>query len=217
MSVKIIVADDHKIVRDGLISMLDKEPDFRVVAEAEDGRQAVRLCEKHLPDVVVMDIVMPDLNGIEATQQIVSSCPNSKVIALSMHTDRRFVTRMLKSGASGYLLKDSAFNELASAIRTVVSGQIYLNPKVAGVVVDEYLHNRNQDEPSGLPSLTAREREVLQLLAEGRSTKEVASHIHVSVKTVETHRQNIMKKLNIFNLADLVKYAIREGITSLDT
>ena len=217
MPIKIIIADDHKIIRDGLSSMIGREPDLEVVAEAENGREAVKLALEINPDVVVMDIVMPELNGIEAAQQITSSNPKIKIVALSMHTDRRFVTRMLKSGASGYLLKDGAFKELAVAIRTVMAGQIYLTPRVQGVVVDEYLHNRDVDENTGLPSLTIREKEVLQLLAEGKSTKEVASHIHVSVKTVETHRQNIMKKLNITTLAELVKYAIREGLTTLES
>jgi len=217
MPIKIIIADDHKIIRDGLTSMIGREHDMEVVAEAENGREAVKLALDINPDVVVMDIVMPELNGVEATQQITSSNPKIKVVALSMHTDRRFVTRMLKSGASGYLLKDGAFKELAIAIRTVMAGQIYLTPRVQGVVVDEYLHNRDMDENTGLPSLTVREKEVLQLLAEGKSTKEVASHIHVSVKTVETHRQNIMKKLNLSTLAELVKYAIREGLTTLDS
>ncbi len=217
MPIKIIIADDHKIIRDGLASMIGREPDLEVVAEADNGREAVRLALDMNPDVVVMDIVMPELNGIEATQQISASNPKIKVVALSMHTDRRFVTRMLKSGASGYLLKDGAFKELAIAIRTVMAGQIYLTPRVQGVVVDEYLHNRDVDESTGLPTLTIREKEVLQLLAEGKSTKEVASHIHVSVKTVETHRQNIMKKLNLSTLAELVKYAIREGLTTLDS
>jgi DNA-binding NarL/FixJ family response regulator len=217
MSIKILLADDHKITRQGLRSLLEKEPDMEVVAEAEEGRTTVRLAREHLPDVVVMDVSMPDLNGMEATRQIRAELPNVKVIALSMHSDNLFVSEMLKSGASGYLLKDCAFEELARAIHVVVNGKTYLSPAISGVVVDEYLHHLTKTESPGSKVLTDREREVLQLIAEGNSTKQVALKLHISVKTVETHRRQIMSKLNIHTIAELTKYAIRQGLTSLET
>ena len=217
MSVKILLADDHKITRQGLRSLLEKEPDMEVVAEAEEGRTAVRLVRELLPDVVVMDVSMPDLNGMEATRQIVAEHPNVKVIALSIHSDNLFVSEMLKSGASGYLLKDCAFEELARAIHVVVDGKTYLSPAVSGVVVDDYLHRLARTESPSSEVLTDREREVLQLIAEGKSTKQVALKLHISVKTVETHRRQIMSKLNIHTIAELTKYAIRKGLTSLET
>lgn len=217
MSVKILLADDHKITRQGLRSLLEKEPDMEVVAEAEEGRTAVRLVRELLPDVVVMDVSMPDLNGMEATHQIVAEHPNVKVIALSIHSDNLFVSEMLKSGASGYLLKDCAFEELARAIHVVVDGKTYLSPAVSGVVVDDYLHRLARTESPSSEVLTDREREVLQLIAEGESTKQVALKLHISVKTVETHRRQIMSKLDIHTIAELTKYAIRKGLTSLET
>jgi len=217
MSIKILLADDHKITRQGLRSLLEKEPDMEVVAEAEEGRTTVRLAREHLPDVVVMDVTMPDLNGMEATRQMHAELPSVKVIALSMHSDNLFVSEMLKSGASGYLLKDCAFEELARAIRVVVDGKTYLSPAISGVVVDEYLHHLTKTESPGSKVLTDREREVLQLIAEGNSTKQVALKLHISVKTVETHRRQIMSKLNIHTIAELTKYAIRQGLTSLET
>lgn len=217
MSIKILLADDHKITRQGLRSLLEKESDMEVVAEAEEGRTAVCLVRELLPDVVVMDVSMPDLNGMEATRQIVAELPNVKVIALSMHSDNLFVTEMLKSGASGYLLKDCAFEELARAIHIVVDGKTYLSPAVSGVVVDDYLHHLAKTESRSFEVLTDREREVLQLLAEGKSTKQVALKLHISVKTVETHRRQIMSKLDIHTIAGLTKYAIRKGLTSLET
>jgi len=215
MSLKILLADDHKIVRDGLRSLIEKEPGMRVVAEAEDGRTAVSLAREHTPDVVIMDVSMPGLNGIEATRQIRAEQPDAKIIALSMYSDRRFVTGILGAGASGYLLKDCAFEELIEAIHTVSKGQYYLSPGITGVVVQDYV-GKVAAELSSSSVLTPREREVLQLLAEGHSTKEIAGALHLSVKTVESHRQKIMQKLNIFNVAGLTRYAIREGLTSLE-
>jgi DNA-binding NarL/FixJ family response regulator len=216
MSIKILIADDHKIVRDGLRSLLEKHDDMEVVAEAENGRTAVELARKLSTDVVVMDISMPDLNGIEATRQIISARPEVKVIALSMHSDRRFVIGMFQAGASGYLLKDCAFEELASAILAVTANQKYLSPLAAGVMIEDYLQRFPSEDDSVSSVLTSREREVLQLLAEGWSTKKIASHLHVSVKTVETHRRRIMAKLKVHSIAELTKYAIREGLTSLE-
>ena len=175
MPTRVLLADDHRIIREGLRALLQKQSDMEVVEEAQDGITAVRLAEKLHPDIVIMDIGMPDLNGIEATRQIITRVKGVKVIALSMHSDKRFVLEMLKAGASGYLLKDCAFEELIDAIRTVRNGQIYLSNRVAGVVVDEYLHNRPASEVSAYNLLSAREREVLQLLAEGNSTKSIAA------------------------------------------
>jgi len=217
MGTRIILADDHRIVRDGLRALLEKQPGMEVIADAEDGRTAVRLAGKLKPDVVIMDIGMPDLNGIDATRQIVSQLPDVKVIGLSMHSDKRFVAQMFKAGASAYLLKDCAFEELFRAVQVVLGGQTYLSPEIAGPVMEDYVRHIAAADNTGFPVLTAREREVLQLLAEGNSTKQVAAHLNVSMKTIETHRQQIMSKLNVQNVADLVKYAIREGLTSLES
>ena len=217
MTIRILLADDHKIVRDGLTSMLQAQPDMDVVAQADNGRSAVQMTDELRPDVVVMDVGMPDLNGIEATRQVTEAAPGVHVIALSMHSDRRFVEGMLSAGAAGYILKDSAFEELATAIRTVVDGQTYLCPMVTGIVVANYVRRRPGPESSAHTALTPREREVLQLLAEGKATKQVASRLDVSVKTVETHRSRLMAKLGIHSIAELTKYAIREGLTSLES
>jgi len=216
MAIRILLADDHKIVRDGLRSLLQAEADLEVVGEAANGREAVRLAQELSPDVVVMDVGMPDLNGIEATRYIAGGPSGAKVIALSMHSDRRFVEGMLAAGATGYLLKDSAFEELARAIRAVAAGRTYLCPSVAGVVVQALVRASHAAQPARSPVLTPREREVLQLLAEGKSTKQIAGTLGVSVKTVETHRSRIMDKLDVHSVPELTKYAIREGLTSLE-
>jgi DNA-binding NarL/FixJ family response regulator len=216
MGTRIILADDHKIIREGLRSLLEKQPDMEVIAEAQDGLTTVRLAQNLQPDVVIMDIGMPEMNGIDATAKITTEQKGVKVIALSMHSDRRFVMQMLKAGAAGYLLKDAAFEELVSAIHTVMAKQHYLSPKVTDVVVTEYLQNLPRSESTVFTVLTAREREVLQLIAEGKSTKQIAGLLHVSAKTVESHRQQLMEKLNMHSIAELTKYAIREGLTSLD-
>jgi two-component system response regulator NreC len=215
MTIRIILAEDHKIVRNGLRSLIEKEDDMEVVAEAEDGRTAVLLAVKLSPHVVLMDIAMPSLNGIEATRQIIAAAPQCKVIALSMHADKRYIMEMLKAGASGYLLKDSAFEELACAIRTALKNKTFLSPAVSETVIGDYVQQLQKSNGSAFSVLAAREREVLQLLAEGNSTAQIADRLHISVKTVETHRQHIMEKLNIRSVAELTKYAIREGLTSL--
>jgi two-component system, NarL family, response regulator NreC len=215
VTIKVLLADDHKIVRDGLRTLLEKHADIAVLGEAEDGREALQLAGKLSPDVVVMDIAMPELNGIEATRQILSEHPGIKIVALSMHSDKRFVSEMLKAGASAYLLKDCAFEELIAAIRTIMKGKIYLSPGIAGVVLADYIRSDRKSEPSVFSQLSDREREVLQLMTEGKTTKEVAAQLNVSIKTVETHRTNIMTKLDIHSIAELTKYAIREGLTSL--
>ena len=214
MGIKIVLADDHKIVRDGLRTLLEHEPDMEVVAEAEDGRTTVKLAMKLTPDLIIMDITMPDMNGIDATHDVMKDAPGVKVIALSMHSDRRFVISMLEAGASGYLLKDCAFEELARAVRTVMAD---LSPRIADIVVSRYVTRSMGVESSAFSILTQREREVLQLLSESMTTKEVAFHLSVSIKTVETHRRNIMGKLGVHTVTDLVKYAIREGLTTLDS
>ncbi len=217
MDIKILLADDHKITRDGLKSLLENQNHMIVIGEAENGRQAVRLALDLAPDVIVMDINMPELNGIEATRQIISELPGTKIIALSMYSDKRYVVGMLKAGVSGYLLKNCAFDELVSAISAVVANQNYMSQKIADTVMKDYASILESNDNSPAASLTAREREVLQLIAEGLKTKDIAARIHVSVKTVETHRQQIMRKLNARSVAELTKIALREGITSLDT
>lgn len=217
MTIRILIADDHQIVRQGLRILLEKEPDMRVVAEADDGRATVRLVREISPEVVIMDVAMPDLNGIEATRQIVAEFPKIKVIALSMYADQRFVLNMLKAGASGYLLKDCAFEELTRAIRLVMAHKTYLSPGVTDIVVKNYTSGNNSGKPSVFSTLSPREREVLQLMAEGKSTSQIAGLLHVSVKTIETHRQQVMHKLNIHSVAELTKYALREGLTFLET
>ena len=214
MSIRVLLADDHRIVRQGLRGLIEKQPDMEVVAEAEDGRTVLTLVEELLPSVVIMDVSMPDLNGIEATRQLIAKLPDIKVIALSMYSDRRFIMGMLSAGASGYLPKDCAFEELAQAIRAVAADRTYLSPTIVDIVVKNYFHHLEKADFSAFSILTAREREVLQLLTEGRTTKESAQHLGLSVKTIETHRQTIMNKLGIHSIAELTKYAIREGLTS---
>lgn len=217
MSIRVLIADDHKIMLAGLRSLLEKQTDFEVVGEADNGRKAVQMAQEKKPDVVVMDVSMPDLNGIEATKQIIESLPETRVIALSMHSDKRFVMGMLRAGASGYLLKDCASQELANAIVQVAGGKKYLSPEITGVVIDDFLLGDSSEEVAIAASqLSPREREVLQLIAEGWSTKQIASHLYVSIKTIETHRRQIMKKLDLHSIADLTKYAIREGLTSIE-
>jgi len=214
---RILIADDHRIMREGLRSLLEKQPDMEVIAEADNGRTTVQLSRKFKPDVVLMDIIMPDLNGIEATRQIVNDVPGIKVVALSMHSYSKFVTEMLSVGASGYLLKDSAFEELGNALHTVMKNQTYLSPKIADLVARNNLSNTPIKDSLTSQCLTNREREVLKLFAEGKTTKEIASFLYLSIKTVETHRKRIMDKLGFSNIAELTKYAIREGLTSLNT
>ncbi len=216
MSIRVILADDHKIIRDGLRTLIEKETGMEVVAEAENGRKTIRLTQKLIPNVVIMDVSMPDMNGIEATRKIIAEMPHVRVIALSMHSDRRFVLGMLEAGASGYLLKDCAFDELSHAIRNVTAGHTYLSPKIADVVVKGYLSKISEATLMSGNVLTPREREILQLIAEGMSAKEIADHLNLGIKTVETHRRNMMQKLKMNSIAELTKYAVREGLVSLE-
>jgi len=216
MSYRIVLADDHRLMREGLKTLISGESDLEVVGEAEDGRSAVSLALELLPDVVIMDVAMPHLNGIEATRQILKQAPSVRIIALSMHSDRRFVGEMLKVGASGYLLKDGAFDELVRAIRAVLAGQVYLNPRIASIVVEHHVRRPKAENASVWSVLTAREREVLQLLSEGKTSKLIAAQLHISAKTVESHRRQITDKLGLRSVAELTKYAIREGLTSVD-
>ena len=215
MDVRVVLADDHQLMREGLRALLEKRG-FEIVGEAPDGRAAVKLARKLSPHVVVMDVAMRDLNGIEAARQIVSEAPGVRVLALSMHRDRQFVARMLEAGASGYLLKDDAAAELARAIREVAEGRTYLSPKIAGIVVADYVERLREGREVGCAELTPREREVLQLVAEGHTMRKVAKELSLSVKTVETHRRHIMDKLNIHTAAGLTRYAIQAGLVSVE-
>ena len=215
MKITVIIADDHMIVRDGIRSLLEKQPDREVVAEADNGRTALKHALQLSPDVIIMDIGMRELNGIDATRLIIGKLPDVKILALSMYSDKQFIKGMLKAGASGYMLKDSASKELVDAIRIVADNKIYISPSIAGVVTKDYLEHLAEKDVSVRSVLTTREAEVLQLLVEGKSTKQTAAILGVSIKTIESHRQNIMKKLNIDNIVGLIKYAIREGIIPL--
>lgn len=215
MSIKIILADDHVVVRQGLRSLLKEDKEIEIVGEADDGHQVIDMVEKLSPDMVVMDVTMPGLNGIEATRKIVAGPGSVKVLALSIHSDKRFILNMFGAGAYGYMLKECAFEELKNAIHTVSRGEFYLSPRIAGIVIKDFFKKSFPDKSSAFSVLTPREREVLQLLAEGKTTKEVARVLSVSVKTAETHRQQIMSKLEIHSIAELTKYALREGLTSL--
>ncbi len=217
MSIKIIIADDHGIVRQGLRSLLEKQPDMEIAGEAEDGRKAIELVRELKPDIVIMDITMPNLNGVGATGQIVHEFPGIKVIALSMHSNTMYVRDMIKAGASGYILKECLFEELVDAIRVICKGGTYLSPIVAGVVVGDYVKSLTLTNDARAPVLTDHDREVLQMIAEGKSTKQIALNFHVSTKAIEATRRKIMDLLNIHSIAELTKYAISEGLTSAES
>jgi DNA-binding NarL/FixJ family response regulator len=214
MATKVLLVDDHSMMRSGLRALLQGVPGLQVIGEAEDGRTAVSLIKQTLPDVVVMDLRMPDLNGIEATRQATEAHRSVKVIGLSANADRQSVAEMLRAGAKGYVLKEAAFEQLAEAIRTVLQNKIFLSPSITDLVVEHWADG-DAAVATVYGLLSAREREVLQLIAEGKATKEVAACLSVSVKTAETHRRNLMEKLKVDSVAELTKYAIREGLTSL--
>jgi DNA-binding NarL/FixJ family response regulator len=218
MPIRIVLCDDHQIIREGLRSLLEKQPDMAVVGEALNGLGAIKLVTEKKPDIVILDIAMPEMNGVAAARRIFTDHPKVKILALSMHSDHHFVTEMLEAGASGYMLKDSAFGELTNAIRTIISGGLFISPHIAGNVLEEFARRANPGHPTQrrVTQLSHREKEILQLISEGHSTKEIATKINVSVKTVETHRQHIMQKVGVHNVAALTKYAVREGLTSLE-
>lgn len=211
----VMIVDDHAIVRQGLRALIEKEPDMEVTVEAATGAEAIRLAREAGPDIIVMDISMPDINGIDATRSITKASPGMRVLALSMEADRRFVVEVLKAGANGYVLKDAAFAELATAIRAVAAGETYLPSRVTTLLIKEYLQRIPEDIPATYETLSLREREILQLIADGGNAKEIAFAFGVSVKTVENQRHSIMKKLDLFSIAELTKYAVRQGLTSL--
>jgi len=210
-----LIADDHRIMREGLRSLLEKSGNFECIAEADDGYQAVKLAMELHPDIVIMDIAMPNLNGIEATRQIKSELPEVEVIVLSMHATRNYVLQVLQAGASAYLLKDSAFEELSTALLAISRGGMYLSPAIAKTAALANLKGGPSGGAGQIEHLTKRELQVLQLIAEGKSTKDIAARLKLSVKTVETHRKQIMDKLEIRSIAGLTKYCIREGLTTL--
>jgi two-component system response regulator NreC len=212
--IRILLADDHDILRSGLRSLIERQANFEIVAEARDGREAVELCLKLVPDIVLMDISMPVLNGIEATSQIREKSQKVKVIILSVHSSRRFVGEVFRAGANGYLIKNCNFKEVVYAVGAVTAGGTYICPQVANVLRDDYLQFLEDKYDSIAATLTKREKEVLQLIAEGKNMKEIAFGFNLSVKTIEAHRQNIMEKLDLHNVAALTKYAIREGLTT---
>ena len=216
MGVRVLLAEDQRLIRSGLATMIGLQDDMEIVGEADNGRAAVELAQKVSPDIVLMDITMPELNGIDATQQIAVLDLPTKVIVLSLHADQRHVTDALKAGASGYVVKDSPLEELVLAIRAVWQGRVYLSPQVTGGVLHDYRRCVPGSASPDFATLSAREREVLQLIAEGKSTKAIASALYVSKKTIDTHRAHILTKLHASSVAELVKHAIREGLTSAD-
>lgn len=216
MNTRVIIVDDHEIFSQGLRALLEKQANVEVVATASDGRQALKLVRDKRPDMVIMDASMPGMNGIEATKRIATEMPGIKLLCLSMHAEPRYVQGILEAGGNGYLLKECALEELESAIKVVMRGETFLSPAIAGVVVSALREHRTDARPSALSVLSQREREVLQLLAEGHKPRQIAEQLHLSAKTVATHREHIMEKLGIDNIAGLTKYAILEGLTSPD-
>ena len=215
-NITVFLADDHTIVRQGLAKLLEGEPDLRVIGEAENGREAVAKVEKLKPDIVLMDIAMPMLNGIEATRQIRKICPQTKVIILSMHSHARYISELFSLGASGYLLKSSTGSDIIDAIHAACKGSTYLSPSISGKVIEDYLSlKKNSDQDDHYSRLSNREREVFQMIAEGRSTREISDILCVSPSTVKTHRSNIMEKLEMDNLSQLIQFAIHIGIVEL--
>lgn len=213
---RIVIADDQGILRQGLSALIREQPDMEVVGEARDGWQAVALAKELKPDAVVMDISMPNLNGVDATRQILAEDPNIKVVALSMHPDRHYVMEILKAGALAYVLKCYFVDELIKALHAAAAGEHYLSPQITDVLVDEIVNNASANDQNGLSRLTGRQRQVLQLTAEGLSTKQIATRLCISPKTADANRREIMNQLGIFTIAELTKYAIREGLTSAE-
>jgi two-component system response regulator NreC len=217
MSIRVLLADDHRIMREGLRSILEKEAGMEVVAEAVDGRRTVELARELSPDVVIMDISMGGLNGIDATRQITAGNDDVKVLALTMHSDEQFVAQMLAAGASGYLLKDCAAEELSRAVRAIAADAIYLSPRISGVLVKDYVSRLSRGDESPSSALEVEERRIVKLVAEGKTSREIASCLQMSVRTVEACRRQIMAKLDIHTTAELTKYAVRKGLTGLES
>jgi two-component system, NarL family, response regulator NreC len=213
---KVLIVDDHGIVRQGLKALIKKRADVKVVGEAEDGNTAIEMASRLTPDVVIIDVTMPNLNGIDATRAIVRKCPNTKVIALSMHADETIVREMFKAGAYGYVLKSYLFDELNKSLEALKKGEHYMSPHIAVLIREDYAASKAKGAVGSKKSLSERERQVLQLVAEGKSIKEISLLLHLSPKTTDAHRRNLMTKLGAASVADLTKYAIREGLTSLD-
>lgn len=216
MSIKILLADDHEIVRFGLASLIEEQKDMEVAGEAENGRDAISRVQKLQPNVVIMDIAMPDMNGIEAARRIHKEYPNISIIILSMYYKKKFIIDALQAGVAGYILKTKVYDDLILAIKAASAGEVYLSSKIAAIVAHDIVGGLPVHEKSVYTVLTPREREILQLIAEGKSTKQSAFHLKISIKTVESARRQIMQKLDIHNIADLTKYAISEGLTTLD-
>lgn len=216
MAVRILLVDDHKMFRQGLCAMLKEQPDMDVVGEAEDGATAIRLARELKPDFIIMDVDMPGMNGIDAARRILPEMPNIKLVALSTYLKKAFIIEMLKAGASGYILKEQAFDELIEAIKTVISGETYLSTKATSIIVDDYVQSCHRRDAPSKKALTEREYEVLKLFAEGKPSKEIALLLDISIQAVDASRRRIMQKLDIQSFADLVKYAIRKGLTSID-
>jgi two-component system response regulator NreC len=215
-SIRVLLADDHRMMREGIRALLERQPGIRVIGEASDGREAVRLAMQLRPDVVVMDVSMPMLNGFEATRQIRRDCPDTRVLVLTVHESEEYVARLLAAGASGYIVKKAAVDDLSNAIRTVHSGEVFLYPSIAKVVIEDYVRRlREGRSVNSREVLSDREREVLQLIAEGYTSREIAEMLHLSVKTVQNHRSKIMRKLDLHDRGELIKYAIRQGIIHL--
>ena len=213
---KILIADDHGIVREGLKALFGKERDIEVVGVAQDGYQVIELAKELVPDIVIMDITMPKMNGVDATRELLAQNPAVKVIVLSVHSERNIVVEVLKAGAAGYVLKTYLFDELARAVRAVAASGYYLSPRIADIVVGELLEFGISEQKDGEPKLTSAERQVLQLIAEGHTTKQIALQLHKSPKTIDARRRQIAEKVGASGVADLTRYAIQEGITSLE-
>jgi DNA-binding NarL/FixJ family response regulator len=216
VSIRILLVDDHQMLLDGLRSILESEESVEIVGEARDGSAAIEMVQTLVPDLIIMDIGMRGMNGMEATRQIKAANPSVKIVALSTYSEKRYVLSMLEAGASGYVLKTSASDEMRRAVRAVAAGGHYLSSDIAGLVIDAHLHPGVKGSDAVYSVLGAREREVLQLLAEGHKSSEIARRLHLAPSTVETHRRNIMRKLDLHSIVELTKYAIREGLTSLD-
>jgi len=214
--IKVLVADDHTILRQGIKALLDNQEGIEVIGEAKDGREALAIIEETLPDVILMDIAMPGLNGLEATRRIKKKFPRMKVLVLTMYTNEEYIFQILNAGANGYLVKETAFQDLISAIKAVYKNEAFMSPSISKKVINSYIKKAQDDEEQTCEILTTREREILQLIAEGHSSKKIAELLFISPKTVETHRTHIMDKLNIHNRTGLIKYAIRKGMVDVD-